>query len=82
MTFQPTHGVIPYLLLAELGAALFSGSGASADERITLEVIGAVRMAAPQEIRRAYAALERTEVRQAREKTAERSADRALSHRN
>ncbi|MDP4006613.1 hypothetical protein [Methylobacterium sp. NEAU K] len=41
MNFEPTHTVAPYLLLAELGAALFGGSAASAEERITLEVIGA-----------------------------------------
>jgi hypothetical protein len=32
---------------------LFGGTAASAEERITLEVIGAVRMASPETVRRA-----------------------------
>jgi hypothetical protein len=80
MTLRTAHPVAPYLLLAELGAALFGGSAASAEERITLEIIGAVRMAGPEAVRHADAAPGRTEARQAREATAERSIDGAARH--
>lgn len=80
MTFQPTHTVAPYLLLAELGAALFGGSTVSAEERITLEVIGAVRMAGSDETRRVDAAPRRTDAGQAREAATER-ADGGMSPR-
>jgi len=55
MTPRTTHPVAPYLLFAELGAALFGGTAASAEERITLEIIGAVRMAGPEVVRPADA---------------------------
>ncbi|KQP31742.1 hypothetical protein ASF49_09915 [Methylobacterium sp. Leaf104] len=73
MRIQPTHAVAPYLLLAELGAALFGGAAASAEERITLEVIGAVRMAGPDTSRRSAASSQRSEARPMRETIAERT---------
>lgn len=82
MTFQSTHTVAPYLLLAELGAALFGGSAASAEERITLEVIGAVRMAGAEEIRRDGAAPRQTEAGRARVTAAERVDVGMSSHRD
>lgn len=53
MRSELTHSVAPYLLLAELGASLFGSAAASAEERITLEVIGAVRRAGSDTDRRA-----------------------------
>ncbi|MCJ2048857.1 hypothetical protein [Methylobacterium sp. J-070] len=82
MILRPVHTVVPYGLLAGLGAALFGGSGASAEERITLEVIGAVRMAGPEVIRRADAAAGRTEARPARAATADPVAGEVSSHRD
>ena len=77
MNLRTAHPVAPYLLRAELGAALFGGSAASAEERITLEIIGAVRMVDPEAVRHADAAPRRTEARHAREAAAERSIDGA-----
>ena len=66
MTLQSAHALMPYLLLAELGAGLFGGSSAaSAEERVTLEVIVAVRMAGAEETRRADGEPRRAEARQA-----------------
>ncbi|MGU3359368.1 hypothetical protein ACLBWX_03445 [Methylobacterium sp. M6A4_1b] len=80
MRIQPTHAVAPYFLLAELGAALFGGLtavagglAAVAGERITLEVIGAVRMVAPDADRRSAASSQRPEVRPLRGTMAERT---------
>ncbi|MFH6787189.1 MULTISPECIES: hypothetical protein [Methylobacterium] len=73
MTIQPAHGIMPYLLLAELGATLFGGSAASAEERITLEIIGAVRMAGSADSRRAEASPRRTGSMPARDTAAERA---------
>ncbi len=82
MTPRTTHTVAPYLLLAELGAALFGGTAASAGERITLEIIGAVRMTGPAMVRPADAAHVRAEDTQAREATAERSPERMAARHN
>jgi hypothetical protein len=82
MSLHQIHPVAPYLLLAELGAALFGSSAASAEERITLEIIGAVRMTAPEVICRADALPGRTEARQPHEETAERAGAPVPSHRN
>lgn len=82
MTVQPTHTVMPYLLLAELGVALFGGSATSAEERITLEVIGAVRMAGSEEIRTANGAPRRTEATPAPRTAAERVDAGMSTHRN
>lgn len=82
MSFQPTHAVAPYLLLAEFGAVLFGGSSASAGERITLEAIGAVRMAGPELTRRTEGATRQTEFRQAPDATAERIGRGISSHRD
>ena len=76
MTPRTAYPVAPYFLLAELGAALFGGTAASAEERITLEVIGAVRMAGPEAGRPADAVPARTENTQARNASAERSTER------
>jgi hypothetical protein len=82
MTPRTIHLVAPYLLLAEIGAALFAGSAASAEERITLEIIGAVRMAGPEMVRHADAAPRRTEATQARQGIVDRSTadDMAARH--
>lgn len=81
MTLRAAHPVAPYLLLAELGAALFGGTAAMAEERITLEVIGAVRMAGPEVPHGADMTTARTETTQTREANAERSTDvMAASH--
>ncbi|WCS28572.1 hypothetical protein LOK46_32210 (plasmid) [Methylobacterium sp. NMS14P] len=82
MTFRPAHTIGPYLLLAELGGALFGGSAASAEERITLEAIGAVRMAGAEEIRRVGAAPRPAEAVQARGAAAERVDVGMSSHRD
>ena len=76
MTPRTIHTVAPYLLLAEFGAALFGGTAASAEERITLEIIGAVRMTGPAMVRPADATPVRAEDTQTREAGAERSPDR------
>ncbi|MFE1601076.1 hypothetical protein [Methylobacterium sp. ID0610] len=78
MTIQPAHTIMPYLLLAELGAALFGGSAVSAEERITLEVIGAVRMAGSEEMPAANGAPRRAKATPARDIAAER-ADAGMS---
>ncbi len=81
MTPRTTHPVAPYLLLAELGAALFGGTPASAEARITLEIIGAVRMAGPEAGRSADAVAAGAEDTQAREAVVERSTERmAVRH--
>jgi hypothetical protein len=82
MTPPTAYPIAPYLLLAELGAALFGGTAASAEERITLEVIGAVRMADPETVRQADAATRGTEARPARAATAARSIDGMAARRN
>ncbi|MBP1181535.1 hypothetical protein [Methylobacterium sp. PvR107] len=82
MTPSAAHPIAPYLLLAELGAALFGGTAASAAERITLEVIGAVRMADPETVRQAEAATRGAEVRPARAATAARSIDGMAARHN
>jgi hypothetical protein len=82
VTVQPAHTIMPYLLLAELGAALFSGSAASAEERITLEVIGAVRIAGSEEIRRPDRMPRLTATRQAHDAAAERTDAGMSSQRN
>lgn len=82
MTPRTAHPVAPYLLLAELGAALFGGTAASAEERITLEIIGAVRMAGPAMVRPADATPVKAEDIQAREASAERSTDRMAARHN
>ncbi|GJD51737.1 hypothetical protein OPKNFCMD_4494 [Methylobacterium crusticola] len=82
MNVQPTHALMPYLLLAEFGAALFAGSAASADERITLEAIGAVRMAGSEEVRRVDGPHRRTEARPAHDAVVERTEAGTPSHRN
>jgi len=82
MTPRTTHPVAPYLLLAELGAALFGGTAASAEERITLEVIGAVRMAADPDVRRADGAHQRAEIPPARETAADHADAWISSHHN
>lgn len=82
MTPRTAHPVAPYLLLAELGAALFGGTAASAEERITLEIIGAVRMTGPAMVRPTDATRVRAEDIQARETSAERSADRMAARHN
>jgi hypothetical protein len=75
MTPRTAHPVAPYLLLAELGAVLFGGTAASADERITLEIIGSVRMAGPDTVRFGDATAARTDFAPAREASAARPAD-------
>ncbi len=70
-----THPVARTLLFAELGAALFGGSAASAEERITLEIIGAVRMAGPDAVRPAEAVPVGIEAVPPREAGPERSPD-------
>ena len=81
MTLRTAHPVAPYLLLAELGAALYGGTAAAAGERTTLEGIGAVRLAGPQAPRAADMTPARSETTQTREATAERLADvMAASH--
>lgn len=82
MTPRTAHPVAPYLLLAELGAALFGGNAASAEERITLEIVGAVRMTGPAMVRPADATPVRTEDTQAREASAERSPERIAARHN
>lgn len=82
MTAGIPHSVAPYLLLAELGAALFAGTAASAEERITLEVIGAVRMAGPEVVRSADAATGRTRDGKARAASAGHSLDGMAANRN
>jgi hypothetical protein len=82
MILQPPHTAMPYVLLAELGIALFGGSAASAGERITLEAIGAVRMAGSGEIRTASRAPRRAEAVDARETAAERAEVGMAPHRN
>ncbi len=82
MTPPIANPIAPYLLLAELGAALFGGTAASAEERITLEVIGAVRMAGPETVHRADPAPEGAEARPAREATAARSIDQMAARHN
>ncbi|MGE7417728.1 hypothetical protein [Methylobacterium tarhaniae] len=82
MTIQPSHAIMPYLLLAEIAAALFGGPAASAEKRITLEVIGAVPMAGAGEIRRVDGAPGRAEAGQPRETTGERTDTGSLAHRN
>ena len=82
MTLLTAHPVAPYLLLAELGAALFGATAASAEERITLEVIGAVRMTGPAMVRSADTTRVRAEDTQAREAGAERSTERMASRHN
>ncbi|MGU3467234.1 hypothetical protein ACLBXO_20515 [Methylobacterium sp. C33D] len=82
MTPRTAHPVAPYLLLAELGAALFGGTAASAEERITLEIIGAVRMAGPEMIRQTDATSVRAERTQARDASAERSIERTAARHN
>lgn len=79
---RTAHPVAPYLLLAELGAASFGGTAASAEERITLEIIGAVRMTDPAMVRPADATPVRVKDIQARETSAERSADRMAARHN
>jgi hypothetical protein len=78
MTPPIANPIAPYLLLAELGAALFGGTAASAEERIT----GAVRMAGPESVRRADPAPEGAEARPAREATAARSIDEMAARHN
>jgi hypothetical protein len=75
MTPRNAHPVASYLLLAELGASLFGSTAASAEERITLEIIGAVRMAGPEAVRPADASPARAEATPAREANAVRSTD-------
>ena len=75
MTPRTAHPVAPFLLLAELGAALFGGTAASAEERITLEIIGAVRLAGPETVRHADVAPGRAEATRAREAKSVRSTD-------
>lgn len=82
MTLRTTHTVAPYLLLAELGAVLFGGTAASAEERITLEIIGAVRMSGPAMVHPADAAPVRAEDTQAREAIAEHSPERIAARHN
>lgn len=82
MTPRNYHTVAPYLLLAELGAALFGVTAASAEERITLEIIGAVRMSGPAMVRPADAMPVRPEDTQAREVRAERSPERIAARHN
>ena len=82
MTPRTAHPVAPYLLLAELGAALFGGSAASAEERITLEIIGAVRMTGPAMVRPADATPVRAEATQTREASAGRSPERIAARHN
>ncbi|MEE7448606.1 hypothetical protein MRF4_12740 [Methylobacterium radiotolerans] len=82
MTPRVTHTIAPYLLLAELGAALFGGTAASAEERITLEIIGAVRMSGPAMVHPADATPVMVEDTQAREASAERSPDRMAARHN
>lgn len=79
---RTAHPVAPYLLLAELGAALFGSTAASAEERITLEIIGAVRMTDPAMVRPADATPVRAEDTQAREASAERSTERLAARHN
>jgi hypothetical protein len=75
LTLRTAHSVAPYLHLAEFGAA-------SAEERITLEIIGDVRMVSPEAIRSADAAPGGTEVVPARKASAERSTDRVAARHN
>lgn len=82
MTTQTSHPLASYLLLAELGAALFGGTPASAEERITLEIIGAVRMSGPETARRVEASPVRTEASEPRETTVERSTDGMATRHN
>ena len=82
MTFRPAHTIGPYVLLAAFGGALFGGSTASAEERITLEVIGAVRMAADPDVRRADGAHQRAEIPPARETAADHADAWISSHHN
>ncbi|UIN35043.1 hypothetical protein [Methylobacterium oryzae] len=82
MTPRTAHPVAPYLLLAELGAALFGGTAASAEERITLEIIGAVRMTGPGMVRPADATQVRAEDTQAREASVERPSERIAARHN
>ncbi|MER2251124.1 hypothetical protein ABS772_14475 [Methylorubrum podarium] len=81
MTLRTAHPVNPYLQLAEFGAALFNGA-ASAEERITLEIIGDVRMVSPEAIRSADASPGGTEAVPARKASAERSTDRVAARHN
>jgi hypothetical protein len=73
MPYHDRKTVIPYILIAELGAALLGSSIASAQDRITLETIGAVRMVRADEIRRADAEPRPAEARTATEISAERA---------
>ena len=82
MTPRTTHTVAPYLLLAELGAALFGGTAASAEERITLEIIGAVRMSGPAMVHPVDASPVSVEDSQGREASAVRSPDRMAARHN
>ncbi|WP_156383954.1 hypothetical protein [Methylobacterium sp. Leaf456] len=82
MTPRTANPFAPYLLLAELGAALFSGTAASAEERITPEIIGAVRMTGPAMVRPADATPVRAEDAQARETSTERSTERMAARHN
>ncbi|MHC2109433.1 hypothetical protein [Methylobacterium sp. CM6246] len=82
MTPRTAHPVAPYVLLAELGTVLFGGTAASAEERITLEIIGAVRMVDPEAVSRADVAPVRTEASEAREATAGKSTGRMADRHN
>ncbi len=82
MTFHATHALIPSLLFAEFGAALFGGSAALADERIMLEAIGTVRMSATDEARRVDGSHQRIKARQAHDAVVERAEAEAPAPRN
>ena len=82
MTSRTTRPVAPYLLLAELGAALFGGTAASAEERITLESIGAVRMTGLAMVHPVNATPVRAEDTKARVASAERSPERIAARHN
>ncbi|MCJ2094528.1 hypothetical protein MKK67_18815 [Methylobacterium sp. J-072] len=72
MPYRTTTFALPSLGIAGLGAALLGPPAASAQERITLESIGAVRMARAEEIRRANPEIRSVATRPAREQIAER----------
>ena len=73
MPYGTQTSAIPSLIIAGLGTAWLGIPAATAQERITLETIGAVRMARADEIRRANPELRPARTAPAHEQLAERA---------
>ena len=74
MPYRRIMFALPCILLTGLGSALLGIPAASAQERITLESIGAVRMARLDAVRRADPEVQPATTRPARAQSAERPA--------